>query len=690
MNEGLTLDQRLPDDEGRQPSRSLLFWLIWALIVFVILFACGSLAMLIENQQDRVEIQPAIQADYGVWPDSVRFGAVNLDLLEEIGRDRGFKISYSEGVSDGCFLPGSCNTATPTSSPYPTATATVTDVPTITQTPTATPSPTSTFPPTFTPTVTNTPVPPTNTPTSTPIVWPLKLVNPGNVDPEGDVVSVTILVVNYGNLTGAELTRVTDRLPAGMTFVPGSCSMSPGPVVPCSATGSEVSWSFSPARIIPHTRFITFTLQANISGISAGDVLTNIAETEGDNFATATYHRRIYAYTPTPTSTPITIPNAVDDAYSTTEDLPLIVSTPGLLSNDTDASWDTLTTTLDTPPSHGIAVVNLDGSFSYTPTANYFGTDSFTYLACDAGASCDGATVDLMINAVPDSPNAQDDSYSVDEDQSLSISAAGVLINDVDPDNLVPPLWSGLVVNSSPLVGPSHAAVGSFTLNADGSFDYSPAPDYFGPDQFTYQVCDTPLPGSCDTATAYITVNSVNDLPVALDDFSSTDEDVGVTIDVLSNDSDVLDGDPLSVDSVTQGGHGSVTHTAGDVTYTPDANWFGTDTFTYTISDGNGGFATASVEVTVNSVNDDPVAVDDPWPATPPILIGQGGTIRVDVWSNDYEDPVEGDSLYVGAILSPPASGGLSTAVIDDAGSPGYVLDDHSVIYTPDPTFHDP
>ena len=90
----------------------------------------------------------------------------------------------------------------------------------------------------------------------------------------------------------------------------------------------------------------------------------------------------------------------------------------------------------------------------------------------------------------------------------------------------------------------------------------------------------------------------VNDPPVAVDDSATTPENTAVTIDVLNNDSDA-DGDTLTVDSVTQGAHGSVINNDDDVTYTPDSGFSGTDSFTYTVSDGNGGTDTATVTVTV-------------------------------------------------------------------------------------------
>ena len=103
----------------------------------------------------------------------------------------------------------------------------------------------------------------------------------------------------------------------------------------------------------------------------------------------------------------------------------------------------------------------------------------------------------------------------------------------------------------------------------------------------------------------------MNDPPVADDDTGTTDEDTPVTIDVLSNDSDV-DGDSLSVVGTTDPSNGSIVdHGDGTVTYTPDPNFHGIDSFTYTISDGNGGTDTATVTITVDPVNDDPDAVND-------------------------------------------------------------------------------
>ncbi len=679
--------QQPPAHEGQQEAQDRRRWislLLAALFIFLLLFGCGQLAMLVDPSRPTMEVRSGLFADYSFEPPVV-FGALSPRLIAEAAGDSGLPFTGANPGS-GCFLPGLGCLATQTPSPTPTAsnTPTATASPTATATPTDTATPTNTPWPTFTPTATDTP---TNTPTPTPLVWPLKLVNPGEVDPLGDTVTVSIIVVNYGNTTGASLTEIVDRMPPEMTWIPGSCSVMPGPSAPCTLVGNTLTFTFSPPRNIPQNQFVRVTFQADVAGMAAGGVISNEAEARGGNFATSTYVRRIFAYTPTPTSTPITIPVANDDpgsppaSYVTNEDTPFNLAAPGLLANDTDAAWDTLSAALSGAPTHGVAVVSPDGSFTYTPALNYFGSDSFTYQACDAGGSCDTATVYLSINPVPDWPVALDDNYATNEDVTLNIPAPGVLGNDSDVDG------DPLTIRFPLLTSPAH---GGLTLNGDGSFAYVPDPDYFGPDQFTYRTCDQPVAGLCDTATVFLQVNSVNDPPEAVDDVANTDEDVAVVVDVLANDADPVEGDSLNVVGVTQGADGTVSFTASDVTYTPNLNFNGIDAFTYTVSDGNGGFDTADVDVTINPVNDPPIAVDDPWPASPPIIIGQGGFALINVWANDYENPVEGDTLYVSAIVSPPASGGSSTATVDDNTTPGDVTDDHAVLYTPDPAFHHP
>ena len=132
-------------------------------------------------------------------------------------------------------------------------------------------------------------------------------------------------------------------------------------------------------------------------------------------------------------------------------------------------------------------------------------------------------------------------------------------------------------------------ANGTTVLNPDGTVTYTPDPDFVGTDTFTYRVCDDGTPVRCDEGSVTVDVLAQNDSPVAADDLSATDEDTPVAISVLTNDTDP-DGDTLSVTAVTDPPNGTaVINPDGTITYTPDLNYVGTDTFTYTISDGNGG-----------------------------------------------------------------------------------------------------
>ncbi|MDH3793206.1 MAG: cadherin-like domain-containing protein, partial [Rhodospirillales bacterium] len=135
------------------------------------------------------------------------------------------------------------------------------------------------------------------------------------------------------------------------------------------------------------------------------------------------------------TVTPVNdAPVAVDDAYATDEDVVLNVAAPGVLGNDTDADGDPLSAVLDVGPANGTLALNGDGSFTYTPNANFNGPDSFTYHANDGAADSNIATVAITVNAVNDAPVAVDDSYTTTEDTALSIAAPGVLGNDSDVD----------------------------------------------------------------------------------------------------------------------------------------------------------------------------------------------------------------------------------------------------------------
>jgi VCBS repeat-containing protein len=177
------------------------------------------------------------------------------------------------------------------------------------------------------------------------------------------------------------------------------------------------------------------------------------------------------------------------------------------LGNDSDVDLPppVLSAVLDSGPAHaavGGFSLNADGSFTYLPDANYNGPDSFTYHASDGAADSSVVTVTLDVTPVNDAPSAANDSYSGYEDTLLAVGAPGVLGNDSDVDDLVPPPWDSLTPVLS--TGPAH---GSVLLNADGSFTYTPDLDYYGGDSFTYVANDGFLDSS--PATVTLTVNPV-------------------------------------------------------------------------------------------------------------------------------------------------------------------------------------
>ena len=191
-------------------------------------------------------------------------------------------------------------------------------------------------------------------------------------------------------------------------------------------------------------------------------------------------------------------PDADQDTFATDEDTPLTVAAPGVLGNDRDIDGDSLTALAVTDPAHGRLELGGNGSLTYTPDADYHGQDGFTYQAKDGSISVP-AQVLIDVRSVNDAPRPNADEYATDEDTRLRIdAAAGVLGNDTDPD--------GDTLTAELVSQPAH---GSLTLNGDGSFSYTPAPDYNGTDSFTYRASDASL--ESDVATVAIEVRPVDD-----------------------------------------------------------------------------------------------------------------------------------------------------------------------------------
>ncbi|MEO5915483.1 MAG: Ig-like domain-containing protein [Luteolibacter sp.] len=297
-------------------------------------------------------------------------------------------------------------------------------------------------------------------------------------------------------------------------------------------------------------------------------------------------------------------PVAIEDSYSTNEGVELVVPASGVLGNDTDPDSKPLTAVQDVPSAHGTLSLEPDGSFTYTPNTNFYGTDRFSYHANNGRADSAVVIVTLTVNEVIPAPLARDDGYLADEDTLLIVPAAGVLANDADPRSR--PLTA--VLDS----GPAH---GVLLLNADGSFVYTPEAGYFGPDSFTYHVGNGVL--NSNTVTVDLTVKEFIPAPVALPDSYSTNEGVGLVIlatgGVLANDADP-DSRPLTAVLDTSPGHGTLSlELDGSFIYTPNTNFYGTDSFTYHASNGGADSSGVTVAIAVVEVIPAPLAVADSY-----------------------------------------------------------------------------
>jgi VCBS repeat-containing protein len=340
-------------------------------------------------------------------------------------------------------------------------------------------------------------------------------------------------------------------------------------------------------------------------------------------------------------------PEAMNDSFSTDEDEILFgdVST-----NDSDLETEDLSFSILTPAMHGVVMLNLNGTFTYIPNANYAGNDAFSYLACDEESLCSEATVIIAMLSINDQPIANDDSQTITED---NIANGTIASNDTDAD--------GDDLTYSSVFG---AMNGTLVLQNDGTYSYTPNINFFGTEMISYTVCDPS--NVCSEAMLYIMITAVNDLPLTENETYSMYEDMSLNGAVNTNDSDA-ESSLLEYSILVGPSHGMLNMTTnGTFEYTPETNFNGTENIVYLVCDDDNGCSEASLEITIAPVNDIPD------------VLGEYVHVLEDTWqegdlsANDLD--IDGDQL--------------SYSVVTNSTQGEFILNTNGTyIYTPTPDF---
>ncbi|WP_158173908.1 tandem-95 repeat protein [Vibrio alginolyticus] len=329
-------------------------------------------------------------------------------------------------------------------------------------------------------------------------------------------------------------------------------------------------------EVLASTNFETIGLESlglsETQALTLNDFFTTGIETSGDGSSKPL------------TNSPVTLSAVEEDSD------PITITTEELLSNVNIDDADTLVITNVTIESgNGTLIDNSDGSWTYIPEADDDTEVSFSYDIIDNDGGVINGTANLDITPVNDAPIATNDAIQTDEDSLVVID---VLANDSDIEG------DDLIITSASV--PEEQGIVEII---DGKLVFTPAENFNGNATISYTISDGELE---DEAQVSVTVNSVNDAPIASNDTTITEEDSSVTIDVLSNDTNI-DGDTLSIDSASvPSEQGTVEIVDGKLVFTPAENFHGDAEITYTVTDGSL-TDQATVNVTVNAVNDTPV-----------------------------------------------------------------------------------
>lgn len=365
-------------------------------------------------------------------------------------------------------------------------------------------------------------------------------------------------------------------------------------------------------------------------------------------------------------------PTAFGGSFPIVEDYGQFVlgGTCGPSANDSDPDGSIVSWAVDTLPAHGTLdwLSGVPGFVGYTPDADFstaegdWVSDSFSYhVIDDDGASSNTATYRIWLAPVNDPPSFSPGPLTISSPENTPYSQAWASDPSPGPanesDQAVHYVISDEPGNDLSIFSTPPA------IADDGVLSFVPAADRTGTVHLTVVAQDDgglndwggnvggdPPDDTSDPVTLTITIDDVNQPPVAVDDTLTVTEDqpAGSTVLVLANDSDP-DADPLTIASATNGAKGTVT-IAGDalsVVYKPNANASGSDSFTYTIDDGRGGTDSATVDVTITAVNDPPNAVNDPGPYT---VYLKAPALAIPVLANDTSLPDAAETLLITSV----------------------------------------
>ncbi len=381
--------------------------------------------------------------------------------------------------------------------------------------------------------------------------------NDGTVDSAPATVTVTVTAVNDAPVSSAG-TLTTNEDTAG-TVTLAATDVDGDALTYTASNGTSGTVTVAGA-------VATYTPNANFNGTDSFTFTANDG-TVDSNSSTVTV--TVSAVNDAPVAAAATLTTDEDTAGTVT-------------LSATDADGDALTYTATQPANGSVTVAGAVAT--YTPNANYNGADSFTFTANDGTVDSASATVSVTVTAVNDAPVAVAQSIAVAEDTPGAATLAG---SDVDGDALTFSIASQ----------PSNGTVSLVGTTAT----YTPGANYSGADSFTFVANDGTV--DSDPATVTVTVSGVNDAPVATDLTGSGAEDTMISVVLIATDSE---GDPVTYALVSDASNGSVVVTGAQAVYTPEANYNGTDSFTYSASDQNATSAPATVTLTVTSVNDAP------------------------------------------------------------------------------------